>query len=280
MTNKHNKKRNIGIIYELLLKYISKSLIESDKKEAKKATLIIEKYFKKDTELYKEFRLFNALLKGKVSDTHVAASILTEAKNISKNLNNKKIDDEKSKLIRDINYTLKPDFYYSTIENYRELGTIQMALNEWRKEEKDIKRLIEYESAIAKLMLSDEKQVMIKEQLDVSHTDTLVLKIMTEKFNKKYGEDLTKDQKTIVENYVFYSGKNDDYLKTFLDNKINEAIKNLNEFKTESENVYLLKKVNEVKDKVTLLKKEEINDASIVKFLTVTRLIDELRKGM
>ena len=32
---KHNKKRNVGIIYELLLKHICTKLLEGNKKEAK-----------------------------------------------------------------------------------------------------------------------------------------------------------------------------------------------------------------------------------------------------
>ena len=76
---KHNKKRNVGIIYELLLRYISSSLVESNKQAAKKGLTIIEKRFNKNTELYKEFRIFNALAKTTVSGTHVSAAILQEA---------------------------------------------------------------------------------------------------------------------------------------------------------------------------------------------------------
>ena len=73
---KHNKKRNVGIIYELLLKHISTKLLEGNKKDAKIATRLIEKHFKKGTELYKEFRLFNALAKSNITHTHTVASIL------------------------------------------------------------------------------------------------------------------------------------------------------------------------------------------------------------
>ena len=54
---KHNKKRNVGIVYELLLKHISTKLLEGNKKEAKIATRLIEKHFKKGTELRSEERL-------------------------------------------------------------------------------------------------------------------------------------------------------------------------------------------------------------------------------
>ena len=86
---KHNKKRNVGIIYELLLSNITNNLLEGKKSKAKITTKIIEKHFKKGTELYKEFRLFNALSKSHVTNTHVVASILNEAKIASKQLNEK-----------------------------------------------------------------------------------------------------------------------------------------------------------------------------------------------
>jgi len=77
---KHNKKRNVGIIYELLLNYISRNIVEGKNLEAKKASKIVEKHFRKGTELYKEFKLFNALANTEVKNTHVVASILNEAK--------------------------------------------------------------------------------------------------------------------------------------------------------------------------------------------------------
>jgi len=83
---KHNKKRNVGIIYELLLNHISTKLLEGKKREAKTATKLIEKHFKKGTELYKEFRLFNALAKSDITQTHVVASILKSSSDSSKSL--------------------------------------------------------------------------------------------------------------------------------------------------------------------------------------------------
>ena len=80
MSKSHNKKRNVGIIYELLLRSVSNSLINDDKLSAQQALDIIGKRFDKSTEIYKEFRLFNALAKSNVSNSAVTAAILTEAK--------------------------------------------------------------------------------------------------------------------------------------------------------------------------------------------------------
>ena len=275
---KHNKKRNVGIVYELLLNYISNSLIENKKNNARNATRIIEKHFKKDSELYKEFRLVNALAKSKVKNTHSITSILSEAKTVVVNLDHSKIEKQKSDLIRHINYSLGKSFYHSSVANYRDLGNIQLTINEWKKDEKDLKNLIEYETKIAEMMLKEEEIKETKE-LDASHTDKLVLKLMTEKFNKRYSEELTKDQKKIIENYVFYSDKNEDFLVEFFKNKKSEALSNLNAFENYSKNKYLLEKVESVKNKINSLDHDSINDDVVVKFLSITKLIQELKKG-
>lgn len=280
--SKHNKKRNVGIMYELLLNYVSKSLIEGNKKEAKKATKIIERNFKKGTELYKEFRLFNALATSKVSNTHTTASILYEAKKAAKNnINLSKLEREKSTLIRDINYNLSKDFYYDTIQNYRDLGAIQLALNEWRSNTPDIQKIVKYETKLTEIMLNENKVIKeTAEKVDVSHSDRLVLKLMTEKFNRHYGENLTSDQKSIIKHYVFYSEKNKKVLKEYFVNKKKEAIIALNNFEDNCDNKYLLEKIDGVYDKIKSLDENKINDETVVKFLSVTKLISELKKGV
>ena len=175
---KHNKKRNVGLIYELLLRHLSSRIIENDKKGAGVATSILEKHFSKGTELYKEFRLFNALAKSTVSDTHIVASILTEAKDAARRTNLEKLEREKSKLIRDINYKIaEKDFYYQHVENYKDLATIQITINEWRKDSPDLKTLIEFEKKVGEQLLKDKEEVDIFEEqnrLKASDSDRLV----------------------------------------------------------------------------------------------------------
>lgn len=277
---KHNKKRNVGIIYELLLKHISTKLLEGDKKQAKAATKLIEKHFKKGTELYKEFRLFNALAKSDITHTHTVASILNEAKVASRNLNQNKLESEKSNLLRDINYKINDKtFYHRSISDYRDLGLVQLALNEWRKDDRDIKRLVDFETRLGELMLR-EKSKINEEKYDASHSDRLVLKIMTEKFNQRYGEELTSDQKTIIESYVFLTDKQPKKLQRFFEEKKIEALSSLENFEETSENRYLLSKLDEVRNKIESLPSNNIDDVSVVKFLTLTKMINEIKKEL
>tara|TARA_R110000803_G_scaffold95878_2_gene163966 strand:+ start:533 stop:1369 length:837 start_codon:yes stop_codon:yes gene_type:complete len=277
---KHNKKRNVGIIYELLLKHICTKLLEGKKKEAKKTTKLIEKHFKKNTELYKEFRLFNALAKSNITNTHTVASILNEAKIASNNLDNKLLERQKSALLKDINYNITDkDFYYRSIADYRDLGSVQLALNEWRKKDKDVKRLVDLEVKLGELMLR-EKGKANEQKYDASHSDRLVLKIMTEKFNRRYGEELSSDQKRIIEGYVFLSDKEPAKLQKFFAEKKTEALASLDIFEDRSKNKYLLAKLDEVRKKIEELPSNIVDDVNVIKFLTLTKMISETKKEM
>lgn len=281
MTTKHNKKRNIGIVYELLLGHITSCLLEGNKPQAKIATKIIEKHFKKDSELYREFRLFNALAKSTITNTHTVASILNEAKIASKNLDIKKLEREKSLLLKDINYKINDrNFYYQTIPDYRELGLVQLTLNEWRKEKRDVKTLVDLETKLAEHLLKEKNREPVPQDYNASHSDKLVLKILTEKFNKKYGEELTPDQKTIIENYVFLSSKSKDELTKFFSQKKAQSLLTLERFEDKTENKYLLAKLDSVRQKINELSHTDIDDANVVKFLTLTKMISEIQKEL
>ena len=104
MSSSHNKKRNTGLIYEFLIRTISKALVENDKPQSSKALRIIKQNFKSGTELYKEFRLVNALMKTTVTSESVASSIISEAKMAARSHNINELDREKSILIRNINH--------------------------------------------------------------------------------------------------------------------------------------------------------------------------------
>ena len=80
MAKVHNKKRNIGIIYEQMIKFICSRMLENDQETARKGVEIIKEKFKKGTQLNKEYTLFKALATTKNTTDNLAASIIGEAK--------------------------------------------------------------------------------------------------------------------------------------------------------------------------------------------------------
>lgn len=268
---KHNKKRNIGIVYEQILKYITKKVIEDQKKDAKKAVKIIERRFKKGTEIYKEFRLMNALVNSTVSGTHIAAGILSEAKNASRSIDGNKLKKEKSLLIKDINYQLnESNFYHQGVSNYKLYATVQTLLNEWRDiENSNLKKVIEYENKIVEHLIDSDKNVVYEAK--EPEADHLVIKIMAEKINQKYTSKLNCEQKDIIKNYAL-NADNPENLKRYL-TEIKQKTMNLVEsYRKSTDNVVILSKIDKVYDKISKLKVENVDDVEIKKFLTVSSL--------
>ena len=95
MKVKHNKKRNVGLIFAQLSQYISEALVEGKVKKAKKAIDIMQKHFIPGSELFREFRLFRAMMVTEVPSPALASSIITEAKQAAKKLDAKLLTQQK-----------------------------------------------------------------------------------------------------------------------------------------------------------------------------------------
>ena len=80
---RHNKKRNAGLLYEFLVRKISRSFVNEDNQSAEIAKKLIQNYFQAGTELHKEYRLINALVNVPVGDKEIASAVLEEARRAS-----------------------------------------------------------------------------------------------------------------------------------------------------------------------------------------------------
>ena len=260
MNKNHNKKRNVGIIFELLLRCVSARLIEGNEKNAQSALDIISKYFDKESELYREFRLFNALAKSTVSDTAVAAGILSEAKQAARRCDAKKLDIEKSRLIKEINHSLDdPTFYHRRVADYTVYATIQTLLNDWRaKDRSDLTRTIQYETKIVDWLLKEKVDDVIEEHVSPD-VDALVVKILTEKFNQAYQKVLNDEQKK-------------EKLKKLKENTLNE----IEQYFLKEDNKILLEKVETIRKLIVSENIENICDETISRFLVISQLKAEL----
>jgi hypothetical protein len=277
MTKKHNKKRNVGIVYEQLLRYISTKIIENRQDMSKKAVNILEKRFNKETEIYKEFRLVNALVNSTVSGTHIAAGILTEAKQAARNIDQVRLMKEKSLLIKDINHNLNEStFFHKKINKYKEYATVQILINEWTKKDRsDLAKQIEYEKLVVEHLVSEKVKPTI---LDENKSDRLVFKVMSKKINEKYGNNLSREQKDIIRNYAIYD-HDPHALSVFLENLKLKTLKQLDSLRDTSDNSTLLSKIDLVYENVTTLASDIVDDETIKKFLTVSNLKEQLLRS-
>jgi hypothetical protein len=275
MAKYHNKKRNIGIIYEQIISYTGKKMISNDKKEVELAINIIREHFKKGTQLYKEYKLFKALASTNNVSDNLATSIIEKAKSASNNMfDEDSLQREKSRLIKKLNYTFgKGNIFKENIENYRTYATIQTLLNEWRNEESDFELLTEFEIKLHNL-LTEKKEIVSEDVLTENRKLTnLEFKVMNNLYREKYENNLTDIQKRILESYL----KNDEDLlkENFIKLKVS-TLNLLKEYSENTDNNLIKEKYHTIKSSIKLLEEQNFSKENIHKYLTLSKLYNEL----
>jgi hypothetical protein len=286
MTISHNKRRNSGLMYEFLIKTIAQSLVEGDQKKSSTALKILKKYYKKGTQLYKELRLINALVRTTVSSENVATSILSEAKKASQNYNVEKLDKEKSYLIRQVNHFLSDESFYSQhIDTYKMYATAQSLINQWRlpDSKKSISETAEYEDRLTKWLISEKPENSSEITMEdiSSGTSNLLVNVMTKKINDKYSSSLSHEQRDILKEYAFSNISNDkNSLIQKLNQKKSETITAIDKYLSEdnSENVFISEKLLKAKESILKEDLERVSDKLITKFMLYINLKNEINE--
>jgi hypothetical protein len=276
----HNKRRNSLLVYEFLVRTISRALVEGDKKKSSAALKILKKYYKPGTNLYREFRLVNALAKTTVSSEHVAASILKEARSAAMSIDARELDREKSLLIKSINHTLNDDnFYDQQVSEYRSYATLQQLVNEWRETHKDLEKLASFEDQLMTMLttpkIAEPDKTMTEES---AGTARLLMKVMTKKLNEKYAGVLSDRQRNLVKTYALAAATDN---KSIVENKLCEIrdalLPLLNEaISSESTGEFLKNKLVETQEVLMSEDLENIDDSTITRFMLYSKLQSEL----
>jgi hypothetical protein len=280
MQVKHSKYKNTGILFELLVRQITTDTLEGKDSPAKD---ILKKYFVK-TELGREYKLYETLLK-KTSLTETKANIVVSTlTDSSKSLNRGVIKRQKYNLINEIqnHYNLNTFFnhklpsykVYAAFYTLLEITNSQISINPEQTITNKVTILEHLTAAqIEKSTIQDE----VLNEIENSDKDVkfLAYKILMEKFNDKYN-DLSINQKIILKEYI-NSVDNTPRLKEFYTNKINEIKTELTQLNQKTNNPVTKIKINEI---ISLIqppaKNAKLTDNDLVDLLQYCDLINEL----
>ena len=135
---KHSKFKNTGVLFELLVRQITLEVLNGDKTE--NAKNIVREFFAPSTELNKELRLYDLLLKEKYSSETKADRLVETVCEAHTKLNYAKLSKEKYNLIKEVaeKFDLE-QFLSSPISNYKVLASIYKVFESKRDEKYDIK---------------------------------------------------------------------------------------------------------------------------------------------
>ena len=276
----HSKYKNTGILFELLIRQITNDTLDSKDSQA---TNILKKYFVK-TELGREYKLYETLLK-KTSLTETKANIITNTLlDSSKSLNRGVIKRQKYNLIKEIqnHYDLN-EFFNHKLPNYKVHAAFYTLLETFNSTTQvDPEQIINNKVTILEhLTAAQIKATKIKDEVmsefEKSDKDVrfIAYKMLLESFNVKY-DTLHTNQKTILKEYIT-SVDNTSRLKEFYTNKINEIKTELADLNKRTKNKVTKIKINEIISIITPpLKNAKITDNDLVDLLQYYDLINEL----
>jgi len=283
--NQHNKKRNTGLLYEFLTRHVSTCIVEDKNDEAKKAVSILKKYFSVGSFLHEELKLYKTLLNTQLKSKDYATKLLSEVyTKHSKSVNYGKIEEEKSKLIKEINYNFDSNkIYECKVPNYPVYASIYLLFANNRKGKNKLLESIDklkLEDSIINFLSGGNKKEIFNEIKTNPTYSNAVYKVMMSKFNERYSKHLNEGQKKLVNKYVMslVSEDSNEFSKVLKEevNSVKNCLRTIRDPGI-NKDADLSKKLNECYKRIVSTNYDNLDDDKLVELLEYMSLIEEIK---
>lgn len=246
---KHSKYKNTGILFEMLVRKLTSETLTSDKSNT---INIIKKYFGKNTELAKEMKLYNALLKEQFKTEASALEYIRSVKAAHSKLNKTILRRERYNLIKEISEKFKLDQISKIrVPNYKLLASAYIIFE--NDEADNPIQIMECKSEIVNNIITERAQQTKKLDpvIEAFKTQTkeerlLITKLLIDKFNSKYSV-LDENQKRLLNKYITHVNDTT-ILKEYIQSIIPDIKNKLKEH------------VSKIDDKVTKIKVQRLSE--------------------
>ncbi len=275
---KHSKVKNTGLIFELLVRQVAADTMNN---KQSKALQIIKRNFHKDSELSKELKLYRALHEEKFNTDTKAERFLDAVIRSKKAINESTLKREKYNLIKEIrnSYNIE-DFFKARISNYKIHASV-FKLFEFAEAD-DPKEYINTKfQLIEHICTTTTKTETAVPLLATENKDVRVLasKLIVDRFNEKYSNALTTEQKKLLRQYI-NSVTTSTSLKDYIVQETVTLRDQLKTLKTSVPSKVLKIKIDEVINLLSRLSKKHIvEDKDVLTMLRYYELVNELKKA-
>lgn len=280
--SKHSKFKNTGILFELLTRQITADILSGKNESAAKQILF--KYFTENTELGREYQLYNFLLNEKARDAAHAERIVTVVLESRSKIDEKKLTQQKYELIREIKsiYPIE-SFLKANIKNYRTLASIYKIFENRSSTQSELKDLVQARESINESLLnktarkndSEEKLIEYYKQQS-EDIRLLTYKILLEGVNDKY-KNFNDRQKRLIREYIL-NVSNTNALSKFICEEVETVKSEISALSSKiSDNPVVQIKLNEITKVLDRVKPTTIvKDNHVMTLLLSYELIKEL----
>jgi len=281
---KHSKFKNTGVLFELLVRQITLEVLNGDKKETAKN--IVREFFAPNTELNKELRLYDILLKEKYSSEIKADRLVETVCDAHAKLNQSALSKEKFNLIKEVSAKFDIEqFLSSPITNYKVLASIYKVFESKRESNYDIKDIFNSKITLIenitskpsqKLQPTEDKKLIESYKQQDKDLRLLTYKILVETFNKKY-TNLDDSQKNLLKEYI-NNITNTTKFKDYVSVELPKIVAELKTIKSKVDDKVTTIKLSET---ISVLEKmkmgKTVSDSQVSSIMLSYELIKELK---
>jgi hypothetical protein len=282
MKIKHNKFRNTGLIYELLVKQTTADILSM---KDSPAISILKKYYTGKSPLVKEFKLYEFILKNKGINQTKAETILSTVTELSRKFDQNVLKKAKYNLIREIkeHYDLE-DFFSIKVRDYKALAGLYCLMEAQNSSTLvDPQALVDNKITVLEHLTSNPQDSgKVKDTLveEFSKYDKdlrlLTYKILLEKFNERYSS-LNQDQKSILREFINSVDSTTKLRSTVNEEKEKIKTRILNSL-GKVDDIYKIKLNEIVKGITPLSNKEKVDDETLTNLMHYYELVHELER--
>ena len=267
MKFRHNKKRNTALIYEMLVKELTKSIINDNIDKKNSISALFKKYFNKKTALGKENAIYSSLTESRSLDKDTFKEVLANAKSQYDKLNKKEIFNAKTRLINEVTKLVGKDFWTNFVKDYQWTATASQVLSQSSAP----KNQVMLEKKLVELATPDE------EKASFPKINKLTVKNFIDKFNETYKETLTEGQQQLLGKFILSASDDGLELKATVYEEVENIKTSLKETVAATKEPSLAKNINRVLHKLDSYKKNSITKQVVFEVLQMQTLAEELK---
>ena len=259
MKIKHSKYKNTGVLFELLVRQATADTLNG----VDSAAIDLIKEFFVKSELGREYKLYESVIKSKTLTESRANLVITTILETSQKLNRTVLRKQKYNLISEVkkHYDLN-SFFGVKIKNYKELASTYTLIEGYNsKNATNTNQIVDnkvtlLEYLTKKSIVTEGVKEDVLKEFSTYDKDLRILtyQVLLEKFNTKH-DNLSVEQKQVLKEYI-NSVDSTQELRNFYNSKIGEL------------KATLVKESKSIKDKATQ-----------VKVNAVSKLLEELGKN-